>query len=114
MPELSQATAVGHLASLWAWALTYAPDGDVSVYEAIDIAEGARYQGNPEQFVAALKKVRLLDAEGDTVTIHNWGMYGGRYMEQREIARQRTAEWRSRKKAETGASSAQERVEVEL
>lgn len=105
MPELSQVVAVGHLASLWAWALTYAPDGDVSDYEAIDIAEGARYSGDPDVFVETLKEVRLLDADGETVRIHNWEQYGGRYMEQRELARQRTAEWRARKRSETSETT---------
>jgi hypothetical protein len=50
----SQPEMAGHLHFLWWWALETQPDGDLSVWEAEDIADAAGWEGDPHTFVTAL------------------------------------------------------------
>ena len=51
---ISVPAAIGHLHCLWWWAMDYAPDGDISDYDAEDIADAAMWDGDAEQFLQAL------------------------------------------------------------
>ncbi len=74
--------ARGLLAGLWSWALTYAPDGDLSGLEPEEIAEAADWQGDAELLFSALVEVRLVDHDGyDSARIHNWLERSGSYAE---------------------------------
>lgn len=111
LPDLSEAAAVGHLASLWTWALVYATDGDLSRYDELDIAIASRYPGDALEFVRALTRAGFLDPdESGELSIHDWASYGGRYIENREAARQRSQNWRAARK-EAKAKAATEEAE---
>lgn len=47
-------TAVGYLHFIWWWALNYAQDGSLDRYEAVDIADAAVYDGDPQRLLDAL------------------------------------------------------------
>jgi len=101
---VTRAQAVGHLQMLWWWALDYAEDGDLSQFDASDIALGADWEGDADEFVAALMacgpggKSGFLDADK---TLHDWDQYAGRLVERRKKDRQRKADARAREAART-------------
>lgn len=75
-------TAVGHLHLLWHWTLTHAPDGDLSKFDAEDIAIGAKWEGDPDPFVDALVSCGPGTAAGFMGAdrqLHDWSEHGGRY-----------------------------------
>lgn len=105
LPDVSEAAAVGHLASLWTWAMSYAPDGDLSKFDELDIAIGARYLGDASAFVSAITRAGFLDPdESGALSIHDWADYGGRLQEQREAAAENARQWRARKKEEAATA----------
>lgn len=109
---------VGHLHCLWYWALDYAGDGSLEGFEAWEIAEAAGYEGEPEQFIAALVNcgndgAGFLEESGDMLVIHDWYDYAGRYIEQREANAERMRKKRAEDvqrtcSARTGATKRRE------
>jgi len=77
--------AIGHLHCLWWWALEYAQDGDLSEYDAEDIAEAAMWEGEAAPFTDGLVKAGFIDSTDDTdaVMIHDWMEYAGRLVTSR-------------------------------
>lgn len=88
---------VGHLHALWWWALDYAEDGDLSQYDAADVALGAEWDGDPDEFVGALidcgpgDKSGFLEAD---MLLHDWHDYAGKLVERRRKDRERKAQAR--------------------
>ena len=81
--------AIGHLHLLWWWALDYAQDGDLTGYDAADIAEVCQWQGDPDEFVDALLRCGIdgrpgfLEQTDGRLVIHDWWQYAGRLVERR-------------------------------
>jgi hypothetical protein len=96
---LSKPTVVGHLHYLWWWATDYAQDGDLSRFDALDIAIGAEWEGNPDLFLDALIRSGFVD-QGDAMTIHNWDDYAGKLIERRAKNAERMREARADTKQE--------------
>ena len=102
MAGVSIVEMVGHLNFLWWWALDFAKDGDLSGYEAEDIADAAMWTGDPEKFVNALLKCGRNGSSGflreteSGLVLHDWDDYGGKYHKQREQSRNRMAKRRKR------------------
>ena len=92
---ISKAAVIGHLHLLWWWTLDFAPDGDLSGFEAEEIASVAEWEGDAEQFLQALLDTGWLD-EGRRV--HNWGDYAGRIVNLREDNRERQRRCREKKR----------------
>jgi hypothetical protein len=92
------AKAIGHLHCLWWWCIDYAPDGDVTKYEAEDIAIGADWDGDPQEFIKALIDSGFV-TNGDGLRINDWYDYAGKLVERREQNRLRAKEWREKKGA---------------
>jgi hypothetical protein len=90
---ISQPQAVGHLQFLWWWSLDYCDDGDLSRFDALDIAIGAMWDGDPTEFLNALVLCGWIDFDHDVRTIHDWDEYIGRLLERRrkDAERKRTA-----------------------
>lgn len=86
-------TMIGHLHLLWWWALDHAPDGDLSRYDAYDIADGAMWEGDPEVFMMALRDSGPRGSAGflDGDLLHDWCEYGGKYGRRVESARKAAA-----------------------
>ena len=76
---------LGHLVSLWTWALRMAPDGNLSSFDAEDIEIGAEWEGEPGKLIEVLENRGLLDCEGDHWIVHDWPEYA-RHL--------RAAEWK--------------------
>lgn len=105
--KIPRPTAIGHLACLWTWAIDFlGKDGDMEDLQSPDIAAAAEWQGDPDQFAAALVKTGWLDLvhpssdllnEGARYRIHNWSKYIARLIDQREHWRIKKAEARKRK-----------------
>jgi hypothetical protein len=101
---VSRVTAIGHLHCLWWWAVDYAEDGELSQFDALDIAIGGEWEGEPQEFLDALIFVGFVDCYEDSRWIHNWDKYFGRLLEQRQANARRQREWRERHKDETQTS----------
>lgn len=96
--EIDTVTAIGHLHLLWWWALDYAEDGDLSEFDAADIAVGAEWTGDPDVFVEALRECGTGGGNGfltESMQIHDWHDYAGKLVERRRANRRRMREARS-------------------
>lgn len=84
---------IGHLHCLWHWALDHAEDGDLSRYDAEDLAIAAQWDDDPEEFVDALVGCGpggasgFIDRDQDGMSLHNWGRYTDRLVARRDSAR---------------------------
>ena len=93
---IEEAHALGHVAALWAWTLTMAPDGELSSFDYDDIEIGAKWKGEAGAFVRAAINRKLLDKiDGDAANLkcHDWEDYA-----QHLKAAQRKREERARKR----------------
>jgi hypothetical protein len=75
---VSEPTMLGHVHLLWYWAAVYQDDGDLSGYSNEDIADFARWEGEPDHFVYGL--TRNFGPHGSLITepgrsIDGWGEY---------------------------------------
>lgn len=92
---VSKPVAIGHLHLLWWWALDHAEDGDLSAYEAADLADACEWEGEPEALVKALISCGPGDTAGfvDEVegrwVLHNWWQYAGKLVARRQADRER-------------------------
>lgn len=107
--SLNKPEAVGHLVYFWWWAMSYAPDGDLSRYDDGDIADGAMWEGDPTEFVKALRACGFLD---DT-RVHDWADYGEKLHRRRQqnAARMREARERANSVQNTCAARADDSPE---
>lgn len=87
--------AHGTVSELWSWALSHAPDGDLSKFDFEDIEDAVHWDGGAGALIEVLIECRLvdsIDAEGGRrVEIHNWLERGGTYAEtqRKKIQRKR-------------------------
>lgn len=79
--KIEPAQAVGHMVALWCWALDNAQDGDLSSFEADEIAEAAMWRKDPDRFYQAIVEAGFIDEDN---RLHDWYDYAGRLMDQRE------------------------------
>jgi len=92
--KIHQAQALGHMVSIWTWALRMCPDGDLSSFDDDDIEIGAMWSGEPGALVAAAEDLRLLDRNDDgNFIIHDWDDFSGSLK-----AAKRAREYRKRKR----------------
>ncbi|MBR2207854.1 MAG: hypothetical protein IJ859_03500 [Synergistaceae bacterium] len=101
MLKISIPQAVGHLFLLWWWALDYAENGDLSKYDAYDLADAVQWDGDPEEFLSAMIDCGpggtcgfIEKDESGNIFIHDWDKYSGRLVEKREKNRKRKAQER--------------------
>lgn len=103
-----RAQAIGHLHLFWWWCHDNAPDGDLSKVDASDIAHAADWCGDAADFVRCLVKVRLLDRTrertGQTLYVHDWPDYAGRWIEIRARNAERQRRYRERTRDVTGTN----------
>lgn len=96
MLEMPRVHLCGHLHALWWWAIDYAEDGDVTAFDAADLADASEYTGDAEAFIAALTdcgpggKHGFLERTDDgRLVIHDWYEYAGKLIERRKADRER-------------------------
>lgn len=85
---ISLPQAVGHLHLLWHWVLEFAEDGNLAGFDAGDLADGACWEGDAGEFVAALVRCGFLEDEGGALAVHDWRDYAGRLISDRERKRE--------------------------
>lgn len=104
----SAPTTVGHLHFLWWWCMRYAPDGELGHFTPAEIADAARWEGDPDVLFAELCAAGFIDRDVDdahvSAHVHDWYDYGGRRLAQMESNRERQQAHRDRKKGVTVTS----------
>lgn len=93
---------IGHMQCLWWWSIDYAEDGDLSRFDAFDVADAAGWEDDPDAFVDALIECGPGDSAGflnTDWTLHDWGDYAGKLISQRESNRERQRRFREKKAA---------------
>jgi len=83
----SKNEAIGILHQLWWWAMDFAPDGDLTRFDAEEIAIAVEFEGAPDALMGALVAAGWVDKTPDDTgeTIHDWQSYGGKFV-QRKLA----------------------------
>lgn len=95
---------IGHLHLLWHWALDHAEDGDVSRYDALDLALAAQWTGDAQELKDALIGcgpggshgfLELdgpcgdpADSKSSPLVLHDWWTYAGKLVARRERDRE--------------------------
>lgn len=97
--NISQPQAVGHLQYFWWWSVDYCEDGDLSRFDALDIAIGAMWEGDPQEFLNALVLCGWIDSDHERRTIHDWDEYIGRLIDRRAANAERMRAARAAKKS---------------
>jgi hypothetical protein len=70
--NLKQYECAGLLELLWAMAAQFTDDGNLSRFNAEDIAAYLDWRGDPQELVDTLVDCRWLDRDGEAVAIHDW------------------------------------------
>lgn len=93
--DVPRTSVIGTLHLLWWWALDHAEDGDVTDYDALDLALACDWEGDPEALVKALlecgpgSKDGFLVETGGRMVLHDWWQYAGKLVARRRIDRER-------------------------
>lgn len=98
---VNRAAAIGHLHMLWWWCLAYAQDGDLSRYDAPEIADGADFGGDAQEFITAMIEAGFLERRSSNLHVHDWHDYAGRLIDRRERNRQAMRQAREQAKQAT-------------
>lgn len=78
---VSKREAIGLLHQLWWWAIDYAPTGELTLFEPMQIAKGCEWEGDATKLVRCLTSSRFLDA--DPLQIHDWFDFCGDLVKRR-------------------------------
>jgi hypothetical protein len=93
--DVPRTSAAGLLHFLWWWALDHAEDGDLSDFDALDLALAAGWEGDPDTFVKALEdcgpgeRAGFLACSDGRRVLHDWHDYAGKLVDRRVKDRQR-------------------------
>ena len=97
---ISRVQVVGHMASLWLWAIDNAPDGRLAGIKPSVIAFAAEWDGDPAALVGALREAGFIDVGPDGhMALHSWDQYIGRLIDKRRANAERMREARERARA---------------
>ncbi|HNU82330.1 MAG TPA: hypothetical protein PKO05_02710 [Thermoanaerobaculia bacterium] len=89
-------TAIGHVVTLWCWALRYAADGDLAAFTADDLEDGAGWGGERGAFARALEEVGFVDRDDQGAELHGWRERQERVVAVRAATRERVRRHRGR------------------
>lgn len=95
--------AVGSLHMIWWWALDWAPDGNISKFEPVDLADAAHFDGDPAAFFDALVQSGYVSKTLEGHEIVDWHNIGGQVIEGRKKAAQKKAKQREKAAAKKAA-----------
>lgn len=108
---VNQWEAIGRLHGLWWWALDHAENGDISDFDAVDIAAACDWHGDAELLLKALiecgpgNRAGFIEEHEGRWVLHNWWEYAGKLVARREEDRQRKRAGRSGAGRETSESN---------
>ena len=96
--EVEEAHALGLVVNFWLYSLNNWGHGQVE-QDPDEVAHACCWKGDATDLTQALFDVGFLDVDmhGNWL-IHDWDMYGGKYIKQVERNRDRAANWRNEKK----------------
>lgn len=96
---------------LWAYATEHREDGDLSGLANDELADEADYDGDPDELIETLLRLRLLDGEPGNLRIHDWADHQpwvARAGQRREAARHAAnARWESHRAQRTASDDAE-------
>ena len=72
--RVTRDSAFARMVTLWGWVARHAPTGDLTSVPDSEVADGAKWRGRPERFVAGLQAAGLMDGR----IIHDWDRMNGR------------------------------------
>lgn len=107
--EESVPSVIGRLHLLWWWCVQYAPDGDLSRWDAADIADACMWDGDPDVLLQALCRAGFVDQTESGYAVHDWEDHAGFHIA-REEERRRQAADRQRRYRQRIASSQSENI----
>ncbi len=76
---------IGHLVSLWLWAVDNAPAGDITSIPADTIATASQWRGNNDRYLQALINSGWVDKSKRRLLLHSWHNYAGKLTAQRQL-----------------------------
>lgn len=88
--------AVGLVVCLWSWAAVNASDGNLTGYNARDIADAVGYKKSPAKLLEAMVQAGFLDQHDNTTTIHDWDVHAKLLMDCIALGKQKNAERQQR------------------
>lgn len=103
--NVSKFEAAGRLFAFWCWALDYADNGDLSRFDASDIADAMEWDGDPQCLIDAMidcgpgDSAGFIEKRDGVLFVHDWNDYMGRLLSMREKNRERKARQRVRQNA---------------
>lgn len=77
-----------YVVALWLWSIRQDLGGELAAVTPEEVAEGAGWKGDPEEFLEALVASGWVDRDATGLRLHDWELYNGRYMRQQEQDRQ--------------------------
>ncbi|MCR5346180.1 MAG: hypothetical protein K6E38_00210 [Fretibacterium sp.] len=110
MLNVSKFEAAGRLFAFWCWALDYADNGNLSRFDASDIADAMEWDGDPQCLIDAMIECGPGDSSGfierrdGALFVHDWNDYMGRLLSMREKNRERQKRFQHKKAAVAGAA----------
>lgn len=96
--------ALGHVVALWCRVMKEAPLGNIRTWNEDDIADAAKWEGDPKKLVAALRSKDVLFL--DRYQVHDWIEEQGEIVAKRENWRKEKAIQRIREKEKKEAEEA--------
>jgi hypothetical protein len=72
LDQLGELAMLGRLHLLWAWAVEWAPDGDLAPHKPRVVARAMRWEGDATALLTALEGSGLVERDGDHLLIRNW------------------------------------------
>jgi len=96
--DIPEVYLVGHLVTLWLWALDNSTDGSLADVSNRMIAKAAQWAGDASTFVHALIGAGYLDRTEEGLYIHDWWEYAGKLLSQRERNREKQQRYRDKQK----------------
>jgi hypothetical protein len=109
---ISVPALVGHLHLLWHWCVKHAVDGNITQIDQEDLADAMMWPGEPQALIGVLCDVGFIDKTSqrdgnvESMLIHDWHEYAGKY----DFRKQKNAEYkaaqRQREKEAPKANSA--------
>ena len=109
--EVSVPTLMGHLHLLWHWCIKHAVNGNITQVDQEDLADAMMWPGEPQKLIGVLCEVGFIDkttqrdGNVESMLIHDWHEYAGRYERQKAHNAQRQARYRNREPEETPQES---------
>ncbi len=109
---ISVPTLMGHLHLLWHWCVKHAENGNITQVDQEDLADAMMWPGEPQALINVLCEVGFIDTttqrDGnvESMLIHDWHEYAGKYDFRKKKNAEYKAAQRQREKEANNVNSA--------